>query len=324
MAATSNLTSGTLANSIAVFYDKVYLKRLELETMLYKFGDKRPIPRGEGQVIHWTRYNAMGVSSLSGLSESVTPNETVISSSKISATISSYGAHVVYTDLFNWTAIDKGTKEQVSVLADLSHQKIEDLIQTELKNFTKQIVGGLANISLISSANIITTTEMKKAFRTLYTAGVPKHPLAGGKYALHVHPYCIYDLQADGSAGSWIDVAKRNDVTKLEEAKMGDLFGFRIWANPNVKYDISGITATSAFVYNNLAFGGNAFGVVEIGGAPKNPEIIIKELGSAGTDDPYNQRGTIAAKIMMTVKVLEAARGLVLQCGATNGSTEGT
>lgn len=323
--ATANLTSGTLANNIAVFYDKEFLERLELEMMLWKFGDKRPIPKGDGQVIHWTRYQNIGFSSVSGLSESTTPSEIVISSSKVSATISSYGCFVYFTDLFNWTAIDKGTKEQVGVLAYGANLKIENLLQTELKNFTKQIVGGLANISLISSANIINTTELKKAFRTLNSAGVPFHPLAGGgKYAAHLHPYCIYDLQADGSAGSWIDVAKRNDVTQLEKAKLGDLFGFRIWSNPNVVYDISGITATSAFVYNNLLFGGNSFGVVEIGGRTKNPEMIIKDLGSAGADDPLNQRGSIAAKIVMTQKVFDTARGLVVQTGATNGSTAGT
>lgn len=318
--ATQNLTSGTLANNIAVFYDKVFLTRLELESMLYKFGDKRPIPKGDGKVIHWTRYHNIGVSSVSGLSESTTPSEIVISSSKVSATISSYGCFVYFTDMFNWTAIDKGTKEQVGVLAYGANLKIENLIQTELKNFNKQIVGGLANISLISATNIITTSELKKAFRTLNAAGVPRHRLAGGNYAFHSHPYSIYDLQADGSAGSWIDVAKRNDVSQIEKAKIGDLFGFRIWSNPNVAYDISGITATSAWVFNNLAFGDNAFGLVEIGGAPKNPELIIKQLGSAGADDPLDQRGSIAAKIMMTVKVLEAARGLVLQCGATDGA----
>ena len=47
--ATNNLTTGTLANNIAVFYDKQFLKRLELETMLYSFGDKRPIPKGGGK-----------------------------------------------------------------------------------------------------------------------------------------------------------------------------------------------------------------------------------------------------------------------------------
>ena len=54
----------------------------------------------------------------------------------------------------------------------------------------------------------------------------------------------------------------------------------------------------SVDVHASIIYGQNAFGCVKLGGKGKpNIRIIVKELGSSGTDDPLNQRGTIAWKV---------------------------
>ena len=50
-------------------------------------------------------------------------------------------------------------------------------------------------------------------------------------------------------------------------------------------------------VYSTIVYGQNAFGTVELAGSGRNVETIIKEPGSSGSDDPLNQRGTIAWKV---------------------------
>ena len=54
----------------------------------------------------------------------------------------------------------------------------------------------------------------------------------------------------------------------------------------------------SVEVHATLIYGQDAFGCVKLGGKGKpNIQIIVKELGASGTDDPLNQRGTIGWKV---------------------------
>ena len=51
-------------------------------------------------------------------------------------------------------------------------------------------------------------------------------------------------------------------------------------------------------VHASIIYGQDAFGLVKLGGKGKpNIQIIVKPLGSSGSDDPLNQRGTIAWKV---------------------------
>lgn len=51
-------------------------------------------------------------------------------------------------------------------------------------------------------------------------------------------------------------------------------------------------------VHASLIYGRDAFGIVKLGGKGKpNIQIIIHPVGSSGSDDPVNQRGTIAWKV---------------------------
>lgn len=50
--------------------------------------------------------------------------------------------------------------------------------------------------------------------------------------------------------------------------------------------------------HSTLIYGRDAFGIVKLGGAGQpNIETIIKPAGSSGSEDPINQRGTIAWKV---------------------------
>ena len=71
-------------------------------------------------------------------------------------------------------------------------------------------------------------------------------------------------------------------------------------------------------VYSTIVYGQNAFGTVELGGTGRNIETIIKEPGSSGTEDPLNQRGTIAWKVRGFCAVILQDDFLVrIESGAT-------
>jgi N4-gp56 family major capsid protein len=60
----------------------------------------------------------------------------------------------------------------------------------------------------------------------------------------------------------------------------------------------SGGASNGDEVHATIIYGQDAFGMVKLGGTGKpNIQIIVKPLGSSGTEDPLNQRGTIAWKV---------------------------
>ena len=70
------------------------------------------------------------------------------------------------------------------------------------------------------------------------------------------------------------------------------------WKSTNsLKIVTYGGGAGGAEVYSTLIYGQNAYGTISLGGNGHNVQIIIKPCGSSGSDDPYNQRGTIAWKV---------------------------
>ena len=66
----------------------------------------------------------------------------------------------------------------------------------------------------------------------------------------------------------------------------------------SVKIVPSGGASNGDPVHATIIYGKDAFGMVSLGNAKKpNIRIIVKPLGSSGSDDPLDQRGTIAWKV---------------------------
>ena len=76
--------------------------------------------------------------------------------------------------------------------------------------------------------------------------------------------------------------------------------------------------AADVAVYSTLVYGADAFGDIELDGNGKNIEIIINPPGSAGADDPYAQKGTIAWKVKgYASAILQDAFIVRIEGGAT-------
>ena len=68
-------------------------------------------------------------------------------------------------------------------------------------------------------------------------------------------------------------------------------------------------------VYATLILGANAYGVTEITGG--GLQHIVKQLGSAGTADPLNQRATAGWKAMLTAEILVDAYMVRIETAST-------
>ena len=71
------------------------------------------------------------------------------------------------------------------------------------------------------------------------------------------------------------------------------------WTTTNsLKIVPSGGASSGDEVHASIIYGQDAFGLVKLGGKGKpNIRIIVKPLGSSGSDDPLDQRGTIGWKV---------------------------
>ena len=70
------------------------------------------------------------------------------------------------------------------------------------------------------------------------------------------------------------------------------------WTQSNSLKIVPSGGGNSVAVHASIIYGQDAFGMVKLGGKGKpNIQIIVKPLGSSGSDDPLNQRGTIAWKV---------------------------
>ena len=91
----------------------------------------------------------------------------------------------------------------------------------------------------------------------------------------------------------WLDVYKYANPDNILNGEIGKIGGVRFFETSEAKiWEDEGESNVS--VFSTLIIGENAYGTTKITGG--GLENIIKQLGSAGTSDPLNQRATTGWK----------------------------
>lgn len=112
---------------------------------------------------------------------------------------------------------------------------------------------------------------------------------------------------------------------ELKQGKMGTILNADIYCSSNA-YELADGGSGSTDIYQTFFIGQESFGTAGVASIdPKNVdmagsgdytmtgkdvrpvEIIVKEPGSAGADDPLNQRGSIAWKAANDVEILNSS-----------------
>jgi N4-gp56 family major capsid protein len=210
--------------------------------------------------------------------------------------------------------IDPVLEEAVSLLGEQCGQTVDVLCREVLNAGTNvRYAGGVANMGALTTSHKLTAAEARKAKLQLEVAKVPSF---GGYYHAFIHPNAAEDLKDDPR---WISAQGTMDPEALRTGLLGELDGVKYYKSPNCKvYDGAGQNGID--VYSTLFFGRGAYGVVsyeapEIGGIDPAMaggeqqfalpvQIIVHQLGSAGSGDPLNQRATMGWKIAYATKIL--------------------
>ena len=287
-------TLGTLTAENKEFYERALLKRLTPNLVFTKYGQKKSAPKNEGDTVNFRRFNSLPIST-TPLQEGVTPTGDDITVTTVKATVTQFGRFATITDKLDLMGIDPVVTETVQVQGEQAGMTIDTVSRNEIVNGTNvQYSGGRANTDALTAADVLTSTDVKKAVRTLRKANAK--PKEGKFFIGVVDPDVAYDLMSDPL---WQDVSKYNGGTAIMEGEIGKLHGVRFieTTNTNTHENAGGV-----MVYDTMIIGADAYGIVDISGSSK-PEVIVKPLGSG--DDPLNQRSTCGWKCLFTAKRLQ-------------------
>lgn len=303
-------TYSVLTQEQKTFYERTLLERLLPNLVFASYGQKKPMPKKEGDTINFRKFNALSVA-LTPLTEGVTPDGNSLSISAITATVAQYGDYLQFSDKIDMVGIDPVITEANELLGEQAGLTIDTLVRDVVCAGTNvQYANGRASRNLVAATDVLTSTEIKKAVRTLRKNFVK--PLSGGCYVGIIGAYAEYDLMNDPK---WEDVSKYNKAEQIFNGEIGRLYGVRFVRAGNTK-SWPGAGASACEVHATMILGRDAYGVIDISGSSK-PEVIVKPHGSSGTSDPLNQRATSGWKCMFTTKILNDLCMVRIEHGVT-------
>lgn len=313
-----------LSPEMKTFYDKNLLRLAEPKMIHDQFGQKRPIPGGNGKTIEFRKFNALPhVPADMELTEGITPTGQNYGVTAITATVKQYGGYITTTDMLNLTAYDNNMQEIMKLLASqagfVSDTITRDIIQAGTNvMFADHGNDGNDERTDLGADDVLTIEDIKKAVRLLKRVNAET---IQDSYVAIVHPDVVYDLMQDSE---WIDANQYAGSGAIFAGEIGKMYGVRFVENTQAKIwkdntcpVISGTNYRP--VYGTLVLGANAFGVTAINGA--GIETIVKQLGSGGTADPLNQRATAGWKLQKTARILADEYMVRLESTASYGAS---
>jgi N4-gp56 family major capsid protein len=287
---TTGTTAGTLKPD--AYYDKLLLKMLRQLNFEYaKYAVEKSLPRNYGDTINWRRFVKLAPTT-TPLTEGVTPTGKQISGSSLTAVIAQYGDVMYLSDLVELEQLDDVKREYAVELGFLAKETLDLIVRNVLVAEGSAFFAGTGNAAVADLA--AGDTPKVDDFRKI-TIGMKKAFLGGnrkanGKYVAIVSPEVMFELFDDERMKDFMDFGQSN--APFNDGMIVEFFGIRFVEvlNAPTAAGTGGITAHDAIV-----IGEEAYAITKLEGA--GVSIITKGLGSAGVEDPLNQRQSMGWKI---------------------------
>lgn len=293
-------TIAVLTAENKIFYDKTLLSRAKPAMHLYEDAQKKRLMKKNGTTMNFRKFNALKVPE-NALSEGVTPSGSDLSMVTVQATVKQYGDFVTTSDLLDMAGIDPVITDTSENLGDQAALTYDTVIRDEILKTTNVFyANGKVSKTALTKEDVANDKDIKKMVRTLRNSNAKV--FSDGYYHAIIAPSQSFDLM---SSPFWMDVSKYANTTQLLKGELGKMHGVRFKETTNTAIEEVGSGDTLVEVHKALVYGKDAYGVIELENAGGKPEIIVKELGSAGTDDPLDQRASIGWKSAFTAALLQ-------------------
>lgn len=290
--------SSGLTAEMKTFYSKYLIENAKPALVYDQFGQKHNIPKNGGKTIEFRKYSPLPKAT-TPLTEGVTPAGQALTVSTVTATVKQYGDFVPLTDMLLLTAIDNNLVQALDLLGAQAGATLDTVTREILMGGTsvQYAEGQVSSRATLTANHKLTVKAIRLAARFLKKQNAPK---IDGSYVAVIHPDIAYDLQDDDE---WKDWNKYTTSDKMFNGEIGKIANVRFVETTEAKI-FAKAGASNQDVYATLVLGANAYGTTNIEGG--GLETIVKPLGSGGTEDPLNQRGTAGWKATKTaVRLVE-------------------
>lgn len=288
---------------VRTYFDRLLLTLARPYYIYDLFAQKRTIPLNSGNQMIFRRYATLSAATVP-IQDGTTPPGDSLAVTDFSTQIQWYGNFVVITDQIQFTVQDRVLNEATRVLSLQLGLTLDTLIRNMMVATASSIL--CSNGINGNTPSEITTADIKTSVRALRlgNARLMTKPIPGeNRFATS---------PVRSSYWGFMDVTIQNDLEAC-----ADFLSCANYPNPmdaleaewgstnNVRWLLSTngySTSASPPVWNNIILGQEAYGVCKLGS--KEAEFIVKPLGSAGTSDPLNQRGSVGYKYPFATRLL--------------------
>lgn len=287
-----------LSTEMKTFYSDYLIDMAEPKLVHDQFAQKHPIPKNGGKTIEFRKYDSLP-KALTPLVEGVTPDGQKLNVTKIEATVDQYGAYIALSDVLLLTAIDNNLVQATKQLGGQAGRTLDTVTREVLNGGTNVLYadGSVSSRGALTADHKLSVLAIQKAVRALK---VQNAETIGDSYVAIIHPDCAFDIMRDPE---WINAAQYAGSGQLFTGEIGKVRGCRFVETTEAKV-FAKAGADGKDVYSTIVLGENAYGTTEISGG--GLQHIVKQLGSAGTADPLNQRATVGWKALkVAVRLVE-------------------
>ncbi len=265
-AGTTTQSPGIAPMNNVTYFARKGLDRLMPNLYFNQVAYPQSLPHKSGRTIQWFR-RGLPPADTAPKPDGVIPNPIPQTANVLTSTVEEYGDFMSSSTLWDETNIDDA--EANGMVDDLSYQaaiSADTISRFEVDSNTNSIVDTLG--ATLSASDFKAQVSIMK--------GINVRPYSGGDFMSIVHPYVVYDVISDNTAGGFIDALKYQNGQQVLNGEIGKVGGCRLMESTNVGTD--GVAAPNTKYYTYI-FGNGAFGVVDLAG--RGPSKIT---------DPLNQR----------------------------------
>lgn len=303
--------AGGLTVELKQYYSRVLLERAmpNLVWLQRGFGRTDAIPTMGGKSIEWRRFERPSAIT-SALTEGTPGAETNLTVSNVQATVSQYGAYVIYSDLVNTQAIDPVVRNYAQVFGEQMAISLDTIVRNvAVAGTTVQYASTAGSRGGVGSGMRMTYAEIREAVATLKKADAPT--AMDGLYVGVIHPDTESDMMSDSDIiTSLQNAGVRGTNNPLFQGDIGTFYKVN-WIVTSLASVGTSLGLSGADVYYSVVFGAGYYGTVDLAAHPA--QVIIKPVGSAGAADPLNQRGTVGWKAAIAAARLDENRAVRIE-----------
>lgn len=304
-----------LSPTFKTYYSKRLIRKAGPDLVYAQFAETVPLPEGNGKSIEFRGFKDLDTDVNSRyLEEGKTPNGQKLEQYSIVATLVQVGGYVTLDDMVMTVALDPMLTNAVDKLSAQAAVVLDKIIRNTISADEETVnvcAGGHDVASEVTAADTITVADIRKMVTYLKRVNAPK---INGAYPLILHPDVTMDLMA---TEEWKEMHRYACPENMFNGYVGDVAGAKIYESTNALI-MQGASGVACYVGHLVAKG--AYATVSLsGGALKS---IIKPLGSAGSADPLDQRGTAGWKASTATKVLIPEYIVCYHCASTMNATD--